>query len=75
VLGRCAAVANVPRVGILSDESPQVGAKTFEPFAQGLRDLGRIEGQNISFERRYARPRDMMSFRASPRSWSSFTRT
>ena len=44
----------VPRLGILSDESPSLGAKTFEPFAQGLRDLGWIEGQNIAFERRYA---------------------
>jgi putative ABC transport system substrate-binding protein len=46
--------AKIRRVGILSDESPLVGAKTFEPFAQGLRDLGWIEGQNIAFERRYA---------------------
>ncbi len=44
----------VPRVGVLSDEGPLLGATTFEPFAQGLRDLGYIEGQNIAFERRYA---------------------
>ena len=44
----------VPRVGILSDESHLVAAKTFEPFAEGLRALGYIEGQNIAFERRYA---------------------
>jgi putative ABC transport system substrate-binding protein len=31
-----------------------LAAKTFEPFAQGLRDLGWVEGQNIAFERRYA---------------------
>ena len=30
------------------------GAKSFEPFAQGLRDLGWVEGQNITFERRHA---------------------
>jgi putative ABC transport system substrate-binding protein len=36
--------ARIPRVGILSDESPSLAAKTFEPFAQGLRDLGYIEG-------------------------------
>jgi putative ABC transport system substrate-binding protein len=29
-------------------------AETFQPFAQGLRDLSYIEGQNIAFERRYA---------------------
>lgn len=45
----------VPRVGILSDESPSLAAKFFEPaFAQGLRDLGWVEGQNITLERRYA---------------------
>jgi putative ABC transport system substrate-binding protein len=48
------ALTKITLIGILSDESPLVGAKTFEPFAQGLRDLGRIEGQNIAFERRYA---------------------
>ena len=44
----------VPLVGILSDESSSLAAETFEPFAQGLRDLGYIEGHNIIFERRYA---------------------
>jgi len=41
-------------VSILSDESPSLGAITFEPFAQGLRDLGWAEGQNVTIERRYA---------------------
>ncbi len=44
----------VPRIGILSDESRLLATKSFEPFAQGLRDLGYVEGQNIAFERRYA---------------------
>jgi len=44
----------VPQVSILSDESPSLGAKSFEPFAQGLQDLGWVEGQNITFERRYS---------------------
>src|SRR5215471_8310722 len=43
----------VPRVGILSDESRAM-AMSFEPIAQGLRDLGWVEGQNVTFERRYA---------------------
>jgi putative ABC transport system substrate-binding protein len=43
----------VPRVGILSDETP-THTEAFEPFAQGMRDVGWIEGQNIVFERRYA---------------------
>ena len=45
----------VPRVGILSDETPALAAKLFEPpLAEGLRDLGWVEAQNIAFERRYA---------------------
>jgi putative ABC transport system substrate-binding protein len=44
----------IPRVGVLSDEGSSLAAKTLEPFAQGLRDLGYVEGQNITFERRYA---------------------
>ena len=43
----------VARVGILSDEVPGL-VTSFEPFAQGLRDLGWVEGQNLTFERRYA---------------------
>ena len=46
--------ANIPQLAILSDETPAVAAKTFELFAGGLRDLGYIEGQNITFARRYA---------------------
>jgi putative ABC transport system substrate-binding protein len=44
----------VARVAILSDESPLLGARSFEPFVHGLRDLGYVEGQNIAFEHRYA---------------------
>jgi ABC-type uncharacterized transport system substrate-binding protein len=40
-------------IGILSDESPS-RAESFEPFAQGLRELGWVEGQNVAFEHRYA---------------------
>jgi hypothetical protein len=28
------------KIGILSDETPALAAKFFEPFEQGLRDLG-----------------------------------
>ena len=42
-------------MAVLSDESLSLGAKTVEPpFAQGLRDLGWVEGQNLTLERRYA---------------------
>jgi putative tryptophan/tyrosine transport system substrate-binding protein len=43
----------VPRVGILSDEI-RSSVEWYEPFAQGLRDLGYVEGRNIAFDRRYA---------------------
>src|ERR1700736_6172776 len=44
----------IPRVGILSDWTPLEAAKFFDPFAQGMRDLGYVEGHNIAFERRDA---------------------
>jgi putative ABC transport system substrate-binding protein len=44
---------HVARVGILSDEVPGL-VTSFEPFARGLQDLGWVEGQNLTFERRYA---------------------
>jgi putative ABC transport system substrate-binding protein len=44
----------VPLVGILTDEALPLAAKSLEPFAQGLRDLGWIEGHNITFARRSA---------------------
>src|SRR5262245_7959026 len=40
--------AKAPRIGII-DESP-----IWNPFRQGLRDLGYLEHQNIAFEYRYA---------------------
>jgi len=45
--------ARIPRVGILSDYSAALAAKSVEPFVQTLRDLGYIEGQNIAFEYRH----------------------
>jgi len=47
----------VPRVGILSDEMRSL-PESFEPFAQGLRDLGYVEGRNIAFERRCSEHKD-----------------
>src|SRR5712691_11409119 len=44
----------VPRVGYLSDESSSLGGASFEPFAQGLRALGYLEGGTVVFEHRYA---------------------
>ena len=44
----------VARVGYLSDESSSLGFASFEPIAQGLRDLGYLEGHTLVFEHRYA---------------------
>src|SRR5438034_2893961 len=46
------APAKIPRVGILS---PAENAATpiFEAFRQGLRELGYVEGRNISLEFRF----------------------
>ena len=46
-------LTKVPRVGILSDEI-RSSVEWYEPFAQGLQDLGYVEGRNIAFDRRYA---------------------
>ena len=43
----------IPRVGILSDEMCS-WPESFQPLAQGLRDLGYVEGRDIAFERRCA---------------------
>jgi putative ABC transport system substrate-binding protein len=43
----------IPQVGILSDERCS-WPESFKPIAQGLRDLGYVEGRNIAFERRCA---------------------
>ena len=40
----------VPRIGFLSPESHQSGR--FEAFRQGLRELGYVEGKNITIEHR-----------------------
>ncbi len=44
----------MPRIGFLMGGSPASGGPLIEAFRQGLRDLGYVEGQNITLERRYA---------------------
>ena len=55
-------VAKVARIGILSSHyppsSPQYLRPRFEAFLQGLRELGYVEGQNISIDWRFASGRD-----------------
>ncbi|TAJ99069.1 ABC transporter substrate-binding protein [bacterium] len=59
----CAATADaqqpkkVPRIGLLSPFSPSATALWHQAFRQGLRDLGWVEGKNISIEYRYAEGR------------------
>jgi putative ABC transport system substrate-binding protein len=45
---------NVPRIGLLSPNSPSDAALWHDAFRQGLRTLGWVEGKNISIEYRYA---------------------
>jgi putative ABC transport system substrate-binding protein len=45
---------NVPRIGVLSTSSPGVSLARFEPFLQGLRELGYVEGQTIAVAYRFA---------------------
>jgi ABC-type uncharacterized transport system substrate-binding protein len=43
----------IVRIGLISQSSPSA-ATQIESLLQGLRELGYLEGKNISFERRYA---------------------
>ena len=48
----------VPRIGFLSTLSRSNAEPWEQAFRQGLRDLGWIEGKNITFESRYSDRRD-----------------
>lgn len=47
----------VPRIGVLSPWTPSDAAPWHQAFRLGLRDLGWVEGKNISIEYRYAEGR------------------
>ncbi len=51
---RAQAPAKVRRIGLLSPYSPSDAAPWHQAFRLGLRDLGWVEGKNISIEYRYA---------------------
>ena len=51
------APAKVRRIGLLSGLSPSDATPLLQAFRQGLRDLGWVEGKNISIEYRYAEGR------------------
>ena len=54
---RAQAPPTVRRIGLLSGFSPSVYAPSYQAFLLGLRDLGWVEGKNISVEYRYAEGR------------------
>ena len=54
---RAQAPAKVPRVGFLFSLLPSDAAPLVQAFRAGLRDLGWVEGKNISFEYRYTEGR------------------
>jgi len=43
----------VPTIGFVTHNTAAQNTQAFEVFAQGLRELGYIEGQTITIERRY----------------------
>ncbi len=47
----------IPRIGYLGAYTPSAGAPLLEAFRQGLRELGYVEGQNISIHYRWAEGR------------------
>ena len=60
-----AAPKALPQIGYLVGEAPPAPGEA-DPFMQGLRDLGYVEGQNVIVHRRYAvgsqdRPTDLAS--------------
>ena len=44
----------VPRIGFIAMTTPSAGGRNLEAFRQGLRDLGYVEGANITIEQRWA---------------------
>jgi putative tryptophan/tyrosine transport system substrate-binding protein len=49
-----ALASKTPSVGIMYSPSPAAARAQDQAFGQGLRELGYVEGQNITIERRYA---------------------
>ena len=54
---RAQAPSTLRRIGMLSGFSPSGYAPSYQAFRLGLRDLGWVEGKNISIEYRYAEGR------------------
>ena len=63
--GEAQPTPSVRRIGVLSPFTPADAARWHEALRQGLRDLGWIEGRNISIEYRYAQgPADIPALAA-----------
>jgi putative ABC transport system substrate-binding protein len=54
VLAQSQQAGRVHRIGVLDDSSADAASARIESFRKGLRDLGRIEGQNVKIESRFA---------------------
>jgi putative ABC transport system substrate-binding protein len=52
--GRAQQSAKIPRIGVLISATPSAAARRIQAIQQGLRELGYVEGKNISIEYRYA---------------------
>jgi putative tryptophan/tyrosine transport system substrate-binding protein len=47
-------LTKIPRIGFINASSPSAILARYEAFRQGLRELGYVEGKNITIEYRYA---------------------
>jgi putative ABC transport system substrate-binding protein len=68
LVGGAQPVGKVPMIGFLTHNAATQTTQAFEAFAQGLRELGYIEGQTMTIERRYARADSSACQRSSPTS-------
>jgi ABC-type uncharacterized transport system substrate-binding protein len=46
--------AKIPRIGVLISGRPSIASRRIQAFKSGLRELGYVEGKNITLEYRYA---------------------
>ncbi|HKH26742.1 MAG TPA: ABC transporter substrate-binding protein [Sphingomicrobium sp.] len=49
--------SRIPRIGFLGNSTPELEANLVQPFRDGLRDLGHVEGKNLVIEYRWAEGR------------------